>query len=71
LVGGPINVWFDDAHDELLGLVIPETPPPQEILVALRDTPVHEDELHEAGYVVDLLVARGSLPPPYRRSPEL
>ena len=71
-MGGPINVWMDDAHDELLGSVVPETPAPsQEVLVALRDTPVHDDEQHEAGYVADLLVARGSLPPPYRRSPEL
>jgi len=71
-VGGPINVWMDDAHDELLGSVVPETPaPPQEVLVALRNTPVHDDEQHEAGYVADLLVARGSLPPPYSRSPEL
>jgi len=70
-VGGPINIWFDDSHDEDLGSVVFETPPPQEVLVALRDTPVHDDEQHEAGYVVDLLVARDSLPPPYRRSPEL
>jgi len=71
-VGGPINVWFDDSHDEDLELVVSETPaPPQDVLVALRNTPVHDDEQHEAGYVADLLVARGSLPPPYSRSPEL
>jgi len=71
-VGGPINVWFDNSHDEDLGSVVSETPaPPQDVLVALRNTPVHDDEQHEAGYVADLLVARGSLPPPYRRSPEL
>ena len=71
-MGGPINVWFDDSHDEDLELVVSETPaPPQDVLVALRNTPVHDDEQHEAGYVADLLVARGSLPPPYSRSPEL
>ena len=71
-MGGPINIWHDDSYDEVLGSVVSETPaPPQDVLVALRNTPVHDDEQHEAGYVADLLVARGSLPPPYSRSPEL
>jgi len=68
-VGGPINVWFDNSHDEVLGSVVPETPPPQEVLVAVRETPVHDDEQHEAGYVVDLMVRHDDIPPPYCRTP--
>ena len=68
-MGGPINVWFDDSHDEALGLVVSETPPPQEVLVVVRETPVHDDEQHEAGYVVDLMVRHDDVLPPYRRTP--
>jgi len=59
-VGGPINVWFDDSQDDALGSVEPETP-------------VHDDEQHEAGHVADLMVRSNDVPPPYRRtrSPEL
>ena len=72
-MGGPINVWFDNSHDDTLGLVEPETPPPQEDLVAVRETPVHDDEQHEAGHVADLMIRSNDVPPPYRRtrSPEL
>jgi len=72
-VGGPINVWFDDSADDALGSVEPETPPPQEVLVVVRETPVHDDEQHEAGHVADLMIRRNDVPPPYRRtrSPEL
>ena len=68
-MGGPINVWFDDSHDEVLGSVIPETPPPQEVLVAVRETPIPEDEQREAGHVVDLMIRNNDVPPPYHRTP--
>jgi len=68
-VGGPINVWFDDSHDEVLGSVIPETPPPQEVLVVVRETPIPEDEQHEAGHVVDLMIRNNDVPPSYHRTP--
>jgi len=68
-VGGPINVWDDDSHDDVLGSIIPETPPPQEVLVVVRDTPVHDDEQHEAGHVADLMIRNDDVLPPHRRSP--
>ena len=68
-MGSPIDIWQDNRHDEWLGSVVPETPPPQDVLVWVRNTPVHDDEQHEAGYVVDMMIHHGDVPPPHHRSP--
>ena len=47
-MGGPINVWFDDCHNERLGSIVPETPPHQ-MLEELRDMPIREEEQQEYG----------------------
>ena len=52
----------------MLGSVVPETPPPQEVLVAVRETPIPDDEQHEAGHVADLMIRNNDVPPPYRRT---
>ena len=47
LIGGLLDrgrlvEWADDWWDERLGLVAPETPPPQEQMELMRETPIRE-----------------------------
>ena len=61
LVGGSlnhdlVNEWLDDCHSERLGSVVPETPPPQEVMEQLRETPNRDKDNLEASRAVDLLV---------------
>ena len=67
LLGGPIEVpvveWREDD-------VVPETPPPQEVMEALRSTPIREEDNREANRVADLLVRAGLALPEYEDAPE-
>ena len=59
----PVSKWVDDCHDERFGLIVPEVPPPQEIMERLRDMPIREEDKWEANRVAGLLVqARLGLP---------
>ena len=66
LLGGPIEVpvveWRDDD-------VVPETPPPQEVMEALRSTPIREEDNREANRAADLLVRAGLALPEYEDAP--
>ena len=47
LIGGPLDwgrlvEWVDDWWDTRLGLIVPETPPPQEQMELMRETPIRE-----------------------------
>jgi len=67
LLGGPIEVpiveWREDD-------VVPETPPPQEVMEALRSTPIREEDNREANRAVDLLVRSGMALPEYEDAPK-
>jgi len=65
LVGGLINKWLDNRFDEWLGSVVPETPPPQEVMEVLRDTPIREEDNREANWETNLLVHAGMVLPAY------
>jgi len=59
MVGGPLEVQ-----------VRIETPPPQELLEALRMTPINEEETVEYNREADLLVRAGMALPEYEEPPE-
>ena len=70
LIGGPLDrgcvvEWADDRWDKRLGLVVPETPPPQEQMELMRETPIREQDNAEAGRAADLLVRAGRALPEY------
>jgi len=60
LIGGPIEVEVQ---------VHVETPPPQELLEALRMTPINEEETVEYNWEADLLVRVGMALPEYEDPP--
>ena len=64
-MGSPINVWFNNSYDEELGSIVPKTPPPQQLLEELRNSPIRDEGKHKAGYVVHA----GNTLPEYEESP--
>ena len=72
----PEVILVEDDDEELIrGLievevqVCIETPPPQELLEALRITPINEEETVEYNQEVDLLVRVGMALPEYKDPP--
>jgi len=65
LLGGPIEVQVEREDTRVL-----ETPPPQEVMEALRSTPIREEDNWEANCVADLLVRAGLALPKYEEAPE-
>jgi len=65
LLGGPIEILIVE-RDEL---VVPETPPPQEVMERLR-TPIIEEDVHAADREADLLVREGRALPEYEEAPD-
>ena len=70
LVGGPLDwgrlvEWADDRWDQRLGSIVPETPPPQEQMELMRETPIREQDNAEASRAADLLVRAGRALPEY------
>ena len=70
LIGGPLDrgrvvSWADDQWDERFGSLVPETPPPQEQMELMRETPIREVDNVEAGREADLLVRAGRALPEY------
>jgi len=69
---GPEVILVEDDDEELIGGPIDvevqvriETPPPQELLEALRMTPINEEETVEYNREADLLVRAGMALPEY------
>ena len=62
---GHLVKWADDRWDARLGLIVPETPPPQEQLELMRETPIREQDNAEASRAADLLVGAGWALPEY------
>jgi len=65
LLGGPIEVQVEREDTR-----VPETPPPQEVMEALRSTPIREEDNHEVNRAADLLVRAGLALPEYEDAPE-
>jgi len=65
LLGGPIEVQVEREDTR-----VPETPPPQEVMEALRSTPIREEDNQEANRAADLLVRAGLALPEYEDAPE-
>jgi len=65
LLGGPIEVQVEREDTR-----VPETPPPQEVMEALRSTPIREEDNREANRTADLLVRAGLALPEYEEAPE-
>jgi len=65
LLGGPIEVQVERED-----MRVPETPPPQEVMEALRSTPIREEDNREANRAADLLVRAGLALPEYEDAPE-
>jgi len=64
LLGGPIEVQVEREDTR-----VPETPPPQEVMEALRSTPIREEDNREANRTADLLVRAGLALPEYEDAP--
>jgi len=64
LLGGPLEVQVEREDTR-----VPETPPPQEVMEALRSTPIREEDNREANRAVDLLVRAGLALPEYEEAP--
>jgi len=65
LLGGPIEIQVEREDTR-----VPETPPPQEVMEALRSTPIREEDNREANRAADLLVRAGLALPEYEEAPE-
>jgi len=65
LLGGPIEIQVEREDTR-----VPETPPPQEVMEALRSTPIREEDNREANRAADLLVRAGLAMPEYEEAPE-
>jgi len=65
LLGGPIEVQVEREDT-----MVPETLPPQEVMEALRSTPIREEDNREANRAADLLVRVGLALPEYEDAPE-
>ena len=70
LIGGPLDrghlvEWADDQWDQRLGSIVPETPPPQEQMELVRETPIREQDNAEVSRAADLLVCAGQALPEY------
>jgi len=65
LLGGPIEVQVEREDTR-----VPDTPPPQEVMEALRSTPIREEDNREANRAADLLVRAGLALPEYEDAPE-
>jgi len=65
LLGGPIEVQVEREDTR-----VPETPPPQEVMEALRSTLIREEDNREANRAADLLVRAGLALPEYEEAPE-
>jgi len=65
LLGGPIEIQVERED-----MRVPETPPPQEVMEALRSTPIREEDNREANRAADLLVRVGLALPEYEEAPE-
>jgi len=65
LLGGPIEIQVEREDTR-----VPETPPPQEVMEALRSTPIREEDNQEANRAADLLVRAGLALPEYEDAPE-
>ena len=64
LLGGPIEVQVEREDTWVL-----ETPPPQEVMEALRSTLIREEDNREANRTADLLVRAGLALPEYEDAP--
>jgi len=65
LLGGPIEIPIVEREE----LVVPETPPPQEVMERLR-TPIIEEDVCAVDREVDLLVREGRALPEYEDAPD-
>ena len=64
LLGGPIEVTIEERDES----VVPETPPPQEVMERLR-TPIIEEDVRAADQEADILVREGRALPKYEDAP--
>jgi len=67
LLGGPIEVPIIEWREDL---IVPETPPPQEVMGRLRSTLIQEEEVCVAEREADLLVREGLALPEYEDAPK-
>jgi len=65
LLGGPIEIPIVEREE----LIVPETPPPQEVMERLR-TPIIEEDVRVADREVDILVREGRALPEYEDAPD-
>ena len=65
LLGGPIEIPIVVREES----IVPETPPPQEVMERLR-TPIVEEDVRAADREADLLVREGRALPEYEDAPE-
>jgi len=65
LLGGPIEIQVEREDTRVL-----ETPPPQEVMEALRSTLIRQEDNREANCEADLLVRAGLALPEYKDAPK-
>ena len=65
LLGGPIEIPIVEREE----LIVPETPPLQEVMERLR-TLIVEEDVHVVDREVDLLVREGRALPEYEEAPD-
>jgi len=65
LLGGPIEIPVVEREES----IVPETPPPQEVMERLR-TPIVEEDVRAADREVDILVREGRALPEYEDAPD-
>ena len=66
LLGGPIEVPVIEVRE---GSIVPETPPPQEVLELMRETPIDDSGLRAVDWEADLLWRAGEGLPEYEDAP--
>jgi len=65
LLGGPIEIPIVEREES----IVPETPPPQEVMERLR-TPIVEEDVRVADREADILVREGRALPKYEDAPD-
>jgi len=65
LLGGPIEIPIVEREES----IVPETPPPQEVMERLR-TPIVEEDVRVVDREVDILVREGRALPKYEDAPD-